>query len=217
MNTAILAQDWYIHPFAGPQIWTIGGSSFNVAVGHVGFPNSIDNSGMLYGARGGHKITSALTLEGGFRFTLGERTTSAALVEQDLSVAPPLAGSDVLFYHGGNVFLSDLGIKWRLSEGTFSPFLYGGAGSATRTGILSREDFYNLGILANALDKRVMLADLGGTHTHLHIDAGVGLEIRTGRKFDLRIEFRDRIEPNSFPGAQTRHFPEITAGPVFRF
>ena len=205
-------RDWYLHPFAGFM------QLFGDGTVDQGFPFRDNAEGMdlLYGVRGGRRVIGRLELEGGFRFSLADRQTVGVFAEEDYSISEPLYGR-LVFLNGGNLFVSDLGFKWNLGRKKLSAFLYAGTGSVSRTQAASLDTLILLDILARQQNQRFIWRDLPLRHrTAYHLDFGAGGEISMGRRWGLRFEARDRIEPNSYPD-KARHFVEVTAGPSFRF
>ncbi|RPJ61494.1 MAG: hypothetical protein EHM23_06665 [Acidobacteria bacterium] len=216
-TVSVSAQDWYIHPFAG--VMQLIGED-HVPMGDDRFhyvSNRLETTSALYGVRAGRQITRRLQLEGGFRFGTGDRYTFALFTEKELSTPqPPLFSAVPL--KGGNLFVWDLGLKWNFREKKrVSPFLYGGAGSITRTQAASSDTLLLLDIVARQQNQALVWRDLPAfPRTALHLGFGGGAEISVGRRWGIRFDVRDRFEPNSFPD-KGRHFLEITAGPSFRF
>lgn len=199
-------QDWYLHPFAG-----------FMQLMQPNTNNQAEGMDLLYGVRGGRRITRAFDLEGGFRFSAADRMAFGLFANKDGTIPELLYLERVIPLKGGNLFVSDLGIKWRLGQKKFAAFLYAGGGSATRTPAVPGNTVILLQILARQQDRNLLWENLSSRRfTEYHLDFGGGGEISVGRRWGIRFELRDRFEPDSFPGGG-RHFAEITAGPSFRF
>jgi hypothetical protein len=208
----VYGQETRLHAFGG--FFALPGESRSPLPGPPAAPQiqgnfvSIQGTGTIFGLALGRRVAEPLSAEATVSFS-----PAGSMIPFGFgTVATPTSYSTV---SGGSTILLDGGIMWNLPHiGLINPFVSGRAGLAVRTAALSGEALTTLSACGRLQGETLWVGPVG-RQTNGFLRLGFGLETGSGR-WRLRIETRDRIEPNVLPGG-SRHFLEVTAGPTIVF